>query len=156
MKKKIKLRDLTPEQLINYTTRICTRFTPCDSCLFGKVKCFIRDSGSWVLDKDMYSDKFLDQEIEIEVGPIFTDKERKYLHNVLKPFRDRIVEIRLNGDRYIIPCYFQIVVKSSITSNGLDSITLPFFNSRTMYKGLEVGKAYKDDELKELLKELDL
>lgn len=154
MKKKIKLRDLTEEQLINYTTRICTRFTSCDSCLFGKVKCFIRDSGSWVLNKDLYSDKFLDQEIEIEV-PTFTDKEKEYLHNVLKPYKDRIVSmVRKRNCKFCTTklSYLKVV----ITDTEEDVITLPIIDENTEYLGLEVNKIYSNDLLEPLLKELDL
>ena len=154
MKKHIKLRDLTPEQLFNYTGRICTRFTPCDSCLFGKVKCFIRDSGSWVLNKDMYSDKFLDQEVEIET-PTFTDKEKEYLHNLLKPFKDRMIEIKLVELKHTT-AYLKIIVESVTHLDVTEMVALPNFYIGTMYTGLELGKSYRDDELKELLKELDL
>ena len=63
-KKKVKLRDLTEEQYKKYengcTERICTE------CAFREVECEIKYNNCWLYHKDLYSDKFLDQEIEIE------------------------------------------------------------------------------------------
>lgn len=154
MKKKIKLRDLTEEQYWKYNKKGC--YTTCDKCMFRLVNCTNHDEDCWIHHKDLYSDKFLDQEIEIEVEPIFTDKERKYLHNLLKPFKDRIEEIKLVGLHNLALAYLQISVKSPSTIDNLESIRLPYFKKGTMYTGLELGKAYRDDELKELLKELKL
>lgn len=156
MKQKIKLRDLTEEQYWKYSKKGC--YTTCDKCMFRLVNCTNHDENCWIHHKDLYSDKFLDQEIEIEVEPIFTDKEREYLHNLLKPFKDRIIDITLHGDRYNTVRYLQIIIKSMIKGSSLDFITLPYFDTEieAMYTGLELGKKYQDDELKELLKELEL
>lgn len=157
MKQKIKLRDLTEEQYWKYNKKGC--YTTCDKCMFRLVNCTNHDENCWIHHKDLYSDKFLDQEIEIEVEPIFTDKEREYLHNWLEPFKDRIEEIKLiklgnYGNDTIT--YLRIIIKSIFSLEQLESIYLPYFKFGTMYKGLELGKAYRDDELKELLKELEL
>ena len=62
--KKVKLRDLTEEQFMKY----CDSFTwtdksekNCFKCIFYNVSCW----NDWIKHKDLYSDKFLDQEIEI-------------------------------------------------------------------------------------------
>ena len=157
MKQKIKLRDLTEEQYWKYNKKGC--YTTCDKCMFRLVNCTNHDENCWIHHKDLYSDKFLDQEIEIEVEPIFTDKEREYLHNWLKPFKDRIEEIKLvkvGTDENDTIAYLRIIIKSIFSLAQLESIYLPYFKFGTMYKGLELGKAYRDDELKELLKELEL
>ena len=69
-KKKVKLRDLTEEQFEKY----CKSFTGkgnyganCDKCVFHNVSCTSWYDNCWIKHKDLYSDKFLDQEIEIEV-----------------------------------------------------------------------------------------
>lgn len=157
MKQKIKLRDLTEEQYWQYNKKGC--YTTCDKCMFRLVNCTNHDENCWIHHKDLYSDKFLDQEIEIEVERIFTDKERKYLHNWLKPFKDRIEEIKLlklgnYGNDTI--AYLRMTIKSILSPEQLESIYLPYFKFGTMYKGLAVDKEYKDDELKELLRELKL
>lgn len=160
MKKKIKLRDLTLSQYHSYRQNICeSTFCKTHQCPFDKTNCCWEDEDCWIFNKDLYSDKFLDQEIEIEVEPIFTDKERKYLHNLLKPFKDRMEEIKLlklgnYGNDTIT--YLRIIIKSILSPEQIESISLPYFKLGTMYRGLEVGKAYKDDELKELLRELKL
>ena len=158
MKKKIKLRDLTPEQYSKYKDGGCGRNGSCNECVFRSVNCVRANKSSWVYHKDLYSDKFLDQEIEIEV-PTFTDKEREYLHNLLEPFKDRIKEIKLVGLHNCSLAYLQISIKSVIShydTANIDFINLPYFETGTMYKNLKVNKPYTDDELKELLKELEL
>ena len=68
--KKVKLRDLTIEQYNEWVDNHCQEYNEyCDKCPFQKVKCE-KDGGQnslWINNKDLYSDKFLDQEIEIEV-----------------------------------------------------------------------------------------
>ena len=62
--KKKKLRNLTPEEWYKWVNKNCNN-TPCDSCNFNNVACNM-GIRSWVNNKDLYSDKFLDQEIEVE------------------------------------------------------------------------------------------
>ena len=65
-KKKVKLRDLTQEQLKKWKERNCEGST-CKDCVFNqnKVNC-IYVAYCWIKDKSIFSDKFLDQEVEIE------------------------------------------------------------------------------------------
>lgn len=69
-KKKVKLRDLTEEQFEEWANKHCQEFADnlCRGCPFQKVKCNNQDkiNDVWYLNKDLYSDKFLDQEIEVE------------------------------------------------------------------------------------------
>lgn len=68
-KKKVKLRDLTEEQFNKWFKNNCPKYDDyCRGCPFKKVKCVNREkkNDGWYLNKDLYSDKFLDQEIEIE------------------------------------------------------------------------------------------
>lgn len=63
-KKKVKLRDLTEEQYKNWYENNCYK-VECEDCIFCNVYC------RWANDcranqKDLYSDKFLDQEIGVE------------------------------------------------------------------------------------------
>ena len=62
--KKKKLRDLTPEEWDKWRDKKCID-TKCGECIFCNVTCW-DDSDCWVYHKDLYSDKFLDQEIEVE------------------------------------------------------------------------------------------
>ena len=62
--KKKKLRDLTPEEW-DKRKEICS-YTSCSECIFRYVSCIRSDREEcWVNHKDLYSDKFLDQEIEV-------------------------------------------------------------------------------------------
>mgnify|MGYP006791915387 CR=1 FL=1 len=63
-KKKKKFRDLTEEEYKKWINKNCNN-TPCDSCNFNNVACNM-GIRSWIHHKDLYSDKFLDQEIEVE------------------------------------------------------------------------------------------
>lgn len=72
--------------------------------------------------------------------PILDEVERKYLSDVIRPFRKKVDTISkfhtANTMQYI---YFQMKDK-----NGW---TLPLFKKGTMYKGMVQGKHYKLDEL---------
>lgn len=68
-KKKVKLRDLTKEQYNKWIKNNCTKYGDyCNGCPFQKVGCDNDENKKdwWIDNKDLYSDKFLDQEIEVE------------------------------------------------------------------------------------------
>ena len=62
--KKVKLRDLTAEQYEKWIEDNCYT-VECEDCIFCNVYCRCAND-CWVKNKDLYSDKFLDQEVEIE------------------------------------------------------------------------------------------
>lgn len=64
-KKKIKLKDMTFEQYDKWTDKHC-RGTNCKSCIFYKVPCGEWHDDCWICNKEIYSEKFLNQEIGIE------------------------------------------------------------------------------------------
>lgn len=70
---------------------------------------------------------------------ILDDKEKEYLSSVIKPFRNKVVSISKNKcvgeDAYIV-----IRLKD-------DNICLPYFNSKSMYCGMEINKKYTLEEL---------
>lgn len=61
--KKVKMRDLTPEQSEQWKSENCKKYDCSEDCPFRCVEC---NDTFWMNCKDMYSDKFLDQELEIE------------------------------------------------------------------------------------------
>ena len=69
-KKKVKLRDLTREQYKTFIDNRCGNQIVgigCVDCPFYHISCLYgKDNKCWIDNKDLYSDKFLDQEIEIE------------------------------------------------------------------------------------------
>lgn len=147
MKKTIKLRDLTKEQWDKNRDSLCklNKGENCDNCIFQWVCC--EDSilrASWINHKEIYSDKFLNQEIEIEAPDILDEKEKEYLSNVIKPFRYRVVSIAKIGynDRYFI----SIRIQSKFTLSKMGHTDLPIFNT-DMYEGMESNKEYTLKEL---------
>ena len=75
------------------------------------------------------------------VPDILTDKEKAYLTAVIKPFRKDI--------KYITKKDFVIKAKEYllIKMHDLNTAGLPLFEKGTMYKGMEVNKNYKLEEL---------
>lgn len=61
---KKKLRDWTLEDYENWKDKNCID-TKCSECIFCSVNCW-DNSDCWIYHKDLYSDKFLEQEIEVE------------------------------------------------------------------------------------------
>ena len=77
--------------------------------------------------------------------PILDDIEKKYLGNIIKPFRDRIISIRkykFNQDEYI-----GMYIKYYAETDENEMITLPVFKEGTMYKGMKLDKEYTLEEL---------
>ena len=65
--RKIKLRDLSKRKYVNWWYRHCFEQNKCEvDCPLKNAKCDARFNSSWINHKDLYSDKFLDQEIEVE------------------------------------------------------------------------------------------
>ena len=64
-KKKVKLRDMTEKQWQKWRIK-CGTSRLCSSCPFSRINCSLDDISNWFYHKDLYSDKFLDQEIEVE------------------------------------------------------------------------------------------
>lgn len=66
---KVKLRDLTIQQYDKWIKNNCEKYSYyCHGCPFQKVRCDNdKNKKDWRIgNKDLYSDKFLDQEIEVE------------------------------------------------------------------------------------------
>lgn len=61
--RKIKLKDLSYNQYIKWINDNCSSLA-CENCPFYKVDCR-RDNTSWICNKDLYNEKFLNQEIEL-------------------------------------------------------------------------------------------
>ena len=87
-----------------------------------------------------YADDILDWMAQPYKEPILDDAERKYLSDVIRPFRKKVDTVSkfhtANTMQYI---YLQMKDK-----NGW---TLPLFKKGTMYKGMVQGKHYTLDEL---------
>lgn len=64
--KKKKLRDLTVEEYKKWQIKNCDNRSDCENCIFHKVACVHTRKTCWIYNKDLYSYKFLDQEVEVE------------------------------------------------------------------------------------------
>lgn len=128
---------MTEEQFVKWQEKNCVR---CSNCPFAHVSCGDIEGLCWIDNKDLYSDKFLDQEIEIEDEPILTKKEKEYLRAVIKPFRKRVVGIAKVS-------YRTLGEKIVIMFGNLESFTLPFFKAGTMYKRMKLDTPYTLEEL---------
>ena len=62
--KKKKLRDLTIEEYEKWEERCCPN-NDCDNCPFFAFACNSSSDSCWIKHKDLFSDKFLDQEVEV-------------------------------------------------------------------------------------------
>ena len=136
MKKKI--RDLTSEEYREWERKNCSRIV-CLVCPFKYVRCT-----SWVNHKDMYSNKFLDQEVDIPSPHILDKKEHDYLRAVIKPYKVNYIKKTETGyDNYFIG----IVVKSSVYCGSTAELSMPYFTKGSMYKGMETNRKYTIEEL---------
>ena len=141
---KIKLKDLTYEQYRKWEYQNCNnKITNCEKCIFDNVRCDSYLNCCWINHKELYSETFLDQEVEI-ADKILTDKEREYLRAVIKPFRDVITYIVKSEVESVLGNNYNFI---TIKMRGGDSIILPMFPTGKYYKNME---AYKDYTLKEL------
>lgn len=149
MKMKKKLKYLTPEEFYNWEKENCNH-TECNACPFKSANCNLYDEDSWVNHKELFSDKFLNQELEINTPDILDRKEKEYLRNVIKPFKDRVKSIAKQNDTDSYE-YISIGVSYPINKrNGCDTdyIWLPSFERGVMYKNMEVDKKYTLEELR--------
>ena len=81
---------------------------------------------------------------------IIDEKEKEYLSNVIKPFRDRIIWIgKCEYDRgdFFYGEYIVIGLKFFDNYPGQEQAALPSFATGTMYRGIELGKRYTLEEL---------
>lgn len=151
MKAKIKLRDLTDEQWDRYNLKNCFE-TRCKDCKLYYAYCGISiNEKSWINHKDLYSDKFLDQEIEIEKTDILDKVEKEYLADVIKPIKNRVVSIskkvvNFSNKNNKIFYYILIKVKSETEIFDDEYINFPYFKTE-MYKGMENCKEYTLEDL---------
>lgn len=76
-----------------------------------------------------------------EYKPEILDKvEKKYLSEVIRPFREEVIDITKMKDFVRYRDFIRIQV-------GDEYMFLPRFERDTMYKGLEYDKPYKPEEL---------
>lgn len=142
---KKKIRDITKEEYYNWLTndKNCQK---CDSCIFSKVECQLNIDKCWINHKNIYSDSFLNQTIEIE-GEILTNSEKDFLFSFIKLFRG------FGEVKKIKKCSLMDEEKEWLTLKVLNTIfeieyvTLPEFKKGTMFKGMDPTEEYTLEEL---------
>ena len=72
--------------------------------------------------------------------PILDDIEKRYLSDVIRPFRDKVKYIKKDSSDCAINEYISIILNE-------DNLFLPDFKKDTMYKGMKPGKRYTLKEL---------
>lgn len=143
MKRKIKVRDLTKEQWDNFLHKC---HMTCSKCPFNQARCLKSENErSWFTNKNMFSDKFLNQEVEIDAPDILDEVEKKYLSNIIKPFRDRVIYIKKVKSYYNDAYFISIHTKSKYIPEG-ESLCFPFFKNE-MYVGMKENEEYTLEEL---------
>ena len=141
-----KLRDVTPEEYRKWKDiYCCIDKMKCLECPFYKVSCSLEATDSWIINKDVYSDKFLDQTIEIEIPDILTKEEKEYLSAVIKPFKDKVTEIFKYNHPYLRQ--YNISIYYLDEGGSKNAVSLPNFPYETIYKGMEDNRPYKLEEL---------
>lgn len=89
---------------------------------------------------DFFTDNILDWMAQEYKEEILNYAEKKYLREVIEPFREEVIAIEKletpTGEEYIL-----ILFKD-------DSMHFPSFKKDTMYKGLELEKRYTPEELR--------
>lgn len=104
----------------------CTSALKCDDCMFFNNKC--RENAiNW-----------LNSEYE---GPILTEEEKIYLSNIIKPFKDKVLNIQKKPNVTSSKEWITILLKD------YEIISLPYFDKDTMYQNMELGKKYTLEEL---------
>lgn len=152
MKIKKNLKDITIKEYIDWKEKNCSRHDKCDSCPFTSANCYSNDKNSWVNNKNLFSNEFLNQEIEIEKRDILTEKEKEYLRNVIKPFRDKVKHISkqelIDYDYEYISIYVSTPLNIGCICGNRNYMLLPYFKKESMYKNMTLVKPYSLEELK--------
>ena len=152
MKIKKKLRDLTEDEYREYIDTHC-EWGKCSGCIFQNVMCSYSNNRNWFKNKDLYSNEFLNQEIEIKAPSILDEREKEYLSAVIKPFRERVISITKHSFNKDL-CFISLVIepkkeiKRMLLEGEMEEIFLPLFKKNSlMYQGMELEKKYTLEDL---------
>ena len=74
---------------------------------------------------------------------VLDEKEKEYLSAVIKPFRDRVIDIVKRDD----DIYEYIVIVHRRINGEEEYIYFPFFKKGKMYKGMKTDRKYSLEEL---------
>lgn len=96
-------------------------------------------------DSCMLDDLLLGRvEIVKKAKPILDKAEKRYLTNIIKPFKDQVIAIAKRSTDY--GEFIEIMIdEGDITDGGY--IYLPYFKPGKMYKGMKVNREYTLEQL---------
>ncbi|MGN1337367.1 MAG: hypothetical protein ACI4WW_02715 [Candidatus Coprovivens sp.] len=127
-----KFRDCTDDEVMEYCNDRWVKIG-CTGCPLYKGICIRK------VDKKYLSKKALNFELPIK-NNILNDVEREYLSNVIRPFRNRVLNITKKSSAINTEEYIAIIIASKTVAS--EYINLPYFKKGTMYKGMELEKEY--------------
>ena len=83
-------------------------------------------------------------QISKEVNSVLDEAEKRYLTNIIKPFKDQVIAIAKRSANY--GEFIDIMIdEGEIGDCG--NIYLPYFKSESMYKGMKINREYTLDQL---------
>lgn len=94
---------------------------------------------------DECKERFLKWLLEECKEPVLDEVERKYLSEVIRPFRNKIIHITKTIHYGTDKQYISIKTKGK--DGFLDSLNFPNFDNDTMYKGMKINREYTLEEL---------
>ena len=94
-----------------------------------------------ILENDIHSIAIPSKHDFVKVRTILDGAERRYLYNVIRPFKDRVQYITKETG------YSYGTEKLRIQLDGTNDFELPEFEEDVMYKGMELNKEYTIDQL---------
>lgn len=134
---KIKLRDMTIEDMKVFDEKVCSE-TRCSECIFSKVSC--NNDNCWVRHKELYSDEFLNQEIDLPQDTILTERDKAFLLNNI-----RAIDYDIIG---VVKTRFDMVeIHLRWGYNSIFKIQYPPFTNNYMFRNLEKDKLYSLEDL---------
>ena len=80
--------------------------------------------------------------IALKKSDILDEEEKKYLSNVIKPFRDRVIAIRKMTVCYENKKFIMIILNSEFETSKREIINLPNFKNDMMYKNMKENYSY--------------
>lgn len=112
--------------------------TLCEDCLLLDIRCEHGDSctDAWKL--------WLEQD---HVEPILDAVEKRYLENVIRPFRKQVTRVCKVYGWYENYAHIRIMIKHPLMKNMRTYSDLPFFNVKKMYLGMKPNEEYTLEEL---------
>lgn len=124
------------EEFNVYKSKIVNKFTE------DGIVSYSKDNQNWIRNYYLLENLLIGY-TEIIKKPILDDIERRYLSNVIKPFRDRVKDIVKHG----YDCYEYIEIRFYSENIPMGNINLPYYEKSSMYKGMELDKRYSLKDL---------